>query len=815
LEDDQKFFLEKSTSQLIPSKKYTIKICAGTKSTNTNEVYQGEASHEVEVYLSTDGCEFGEIVPGIASEMSVGILVGAVAALVLLLVSLLGFIAWKKHCESAYCYLEDPPRIVQPVGIPDWEGEPGPDGEYGPVNVEDFPSHVARLHADSDIGFSREYSEILRYSVDGVNASSEHSSHPDNKLKNRYLNIVAYDHSRVTLSVPPGHKRTADYINANYIDGFERFQAYIGSQGPLDDTFDSFWRMIWEQRVYVVVMITNLVERGRKKCDMYWPKEGTLSYGQIDVTMVKEAVLANYTIRELKVKHRKLKKKKWICSERTVMQFHYTGWPDHGTPGDTLPVLSFIRKSVNANPEDGGPIIAHCSAGVGRTGTYIVIDAMIKQAAAKRELNVYGFLKHIRSQRNHLVQTEEQYIFLHDALVESLASGNTEVSLEALSAYICDLTSSLSGYESMTLLEKQYSNVVTFSPSEYDIIAARKSYNETKNRAHDLVPIETAKVALTPKPCIEGSDYINASWLPGYEKLREFIVTQHPSMETKDAFWSMLWDHNAQTVVLLTPVDTQDLSIFWPGMDEEYDQECFRVRFIEELTQEGYSTLDFVVSSRYDDYELKVRMIKCTGWPHSSSPLYKVLDVINLVQDWHLEYQNGPLVVVDRFGGTEAASFCALTTLKKQLDAEGSVDVYQICKLYHNKRPGMWRSQDDYLYIYRVLENLVVSMEGESTNCLVSDTENLIERRHSSSEWRGSGSNIRITLNRRHSLPNDAANGTVLSGDCVLDMNTDIELTDSHLRLDNKSPSLGQESNPGTGSTAVLVSEDLIQVTPT
>ena len=151
-----------------------------------SKVYIGEYSEEVEVYLSTDGCEFGdEVVEGLGSEMSVGILVGAVAALVLLLVSLLGFIAWKRHCESAYCYLEDPPRIVQPVGIPDWEGEPGPDGEYGPVSVDDFPAHVGRLHADSDIGFSREYSEILRYSVDGVNASSEHSSHPDNKHKNR------------------------------------------------------------------------------------------------------------------------------------------------------------------------------------------------------------------------------------------------------------------------------------------------------------------------------------------------------------------------------------------------------------------------------------------------------------------------------------------------------------------------------------------------------------------------------------------------------------------------------------------------------
>ena len=173
------------------------------------------------------------------------------------------------------------------------------------------------------------------------------------------------------------------------------------------------------------------ITRSRRKCDQYWPKEGTLSYGPIEVTLLSEVTMANYTLRSLRVKHRKLKKKKWICSERSVAQYHYTGWPDHGTPPDTLPVLSFIRKSVAASPspaDGGGPIVVHCSAGVGRTGTYIVIDAMLRQAAAKGEMNIFGYLKHIRSQRNHLVQTEEQYIFLHDALVEALGSGVTEVS---------------------------------------------------------------------------------------------------------------------------------------------------------------------------------------------------------------------------------------------------------------------------------------------------------------------------------------------------------------------------------------------------
>lgn len=810
VEDDQRFFLEKERLH-IPNN-YCLKISAGTKSIKTSSVYRGMFSEEKCVLLPRVGCadNSAPTTPNPTAQpdqLSAGIIVGAVAALLFILLSILGFVIWKKYCETAYYYLDEPPKLVPPVGIPDWEEEPGPDGERGAVNVEDFPAHVTRLHADSDIGFSREYDEILRYCTKSVNATHDHSSHPDNKHKNRYLNIVAYDHSRVVLSQLPGHKKNTDYINANFIDGFQKFKAYIGTQGPLEESYDTFWRMVWEQKVFVIVMITNLIERGRRKCDMYWPKEGTITYGHIDVTLVREKVMANYTVRTLRLKHTKLKKKKWLVWERTVEQYHYTAWPDHGTPADTLPVLTFVRKSVASNPPDGGPIIVHCSAGVGRTGTYIGVDAMSKQADIKRELNVFGFLKHIRSQRNHLVQTEEQYVFLHDALVESLSSGLTEISLSTVGDFISKLNSTVSELDSTILLDKQYSLVVNFVPNDYDHVAAKKPINVSKNRDPAVVPIESARVILRAKPGVEGSDYINASWLQGHDKLKEFIISQHPSNETRDDFWTMLWDHNAQTVVLLTPINT-DSPVFWPVKNEEYDLGYFKVKFIEEAIHEGHSTLDFVVSSRYDDYELKVRIIHCPSWPHNARPLYKVFNVVSLVQDWHLEYQNGPLVVVDKLGGTEAATFCALTTLKKQLAHEELCDVYQVCKLAHNKRPGIWRSKDDYLYIYQVVESLTQMADENEESVLgggVSNGGGMPERRHSSTEaGRGTQGEVRLTVNRRHSLggmPSEASSRS--SAGCVIDV---------YVNGRDHSPESTEISMPETGSTAVLVTDDLVQV---
>ncbi|CAH1153716.1 unnamed protein product [Phaedon cochleariae] len=685
-----------------PDADYKVQIQASTRSNRTHRLIMGQISAE----SISRNCDKIDYMSHTTSELGAGIVAGILCAAMALVLAGLGFLIWRKCFRAPYYYLDNPQCSTAAL---DWNITPEPDADHiGPIPVALFARHVQELHADGDIGFSKEYEAIQNDAVNDVN-SSEHSQHPENKPKNRYLNIIAYDHSRVHLLTMRGQK-ISTYINANYIDGFQMNKAYIGTQGPLPSTFDCFWRMVWEQRVTIIVMITNLVERGRRKCDMYWPKEGTETYGMIQVRLVKEDIMATYTVRTLSIRHLRVSiksKKKAALAEKTVYQYHYTNWPDHGTPDHPLPVIHFIKKSSAANPTDSGPIVVHCSAGVGRTGTYIVLDAMLKQIRARGEVNIFGFLKHIRAQRNFLVQTEEQYIFIHDSLVEAIECGETNIGREKFPRYVSVLQNPNleDKNELWKPLDVQFRLVTSFVCRDFNLVSANKPVNQSKNRCAVILPVESARVHLTPKPGEDGSDYINASWLQGFHSLREFIITQHPFKHTIHDFWQMVWDHSAQLIVMISYIDNSEYEVFWPEGDEAIETDTYICKQTNENGTSAYFLREFLMKSVQDDYEIPVKMLHCVNWPHQVASLSELYHLPNFVLDMQ-KIQNGPIIIVDRFGGTEAASFCALTTLKKHLIYDNKVDVYMYTKLYHNKRPGIWISSDDYMKLHLCVQTL-------------------------------------------------------------------------------------------------------------
>uniref|UniRef100_A0AAQ4RXK7 Receptor-type tyrosine-protein phosphatase delta n=1 Tax=Gasterosteus aculeatus aculeatus TaxID=481459 RepID=A0AAQ4RXK7_GASAC len=565
---------------------------------------------------------------------------------------------------------------------------------HPPVPISELADHSERLKANDNLKFSQEYESL----DPGQQFTWENSNLEVNKPKNRYANVIAYDHSRVILSSIEGVPGS-DYINSNYIDGYRRQNAYIATQGPLPETFGEFWRMVWEQHTANIIMMTKLEEKSRVKCDQYWPTRGTETYGLIQVTLLDTVELATYSVRTFALY------KSGSNEKREVRHFQFTAWPDHGVPEHPTPFLAFLRRVKACNPPDAGPMVVHCSAGVGRTGCFIVIDAMAERIKQEKTLDVYGHVTLMRSQRNYMVQTEDQYIFIHDALLEAVTCGNTEVPARNLYSYIQRLTQMEPG-ENVTGMEVEFKRLASAKAHTSRFVSANLPCNKFKNRLVNIMPYETTRVSLQPIRGVEGSDYINASFIDGYRQQKAYIATQGPLAETTEDYWRMLWEHNSTIVVMLTKLremGREKCHQYWPA-ERSARYQYFVVDPMAEYNMPQYILREFKVTDARDGQSRTVRQFQFTDWPEQGVPKSGegFIDFIGQVHKTKEQFgQDGPITVHCSAGVGRTGVFITLSIVLERMRYEGVVDIFQTVKMLRTQRPATVQTEGQYQFCYR------------------------------------------------------------------------------------------------------------------
>lgn len=611
---------------------------------------------------------------------------------------------------------------------------------HPPIKVEDLTAYIEQQKMNNNEKFSIEYESI----EPGQQFTWENSTLDYNRQKNRYANVIAYDNSRVILSQLYEQPQLlgSDYINANYIDGYRKRNAYIATQGPLPSTYGDFWRMIWEQNTYTIVMMTKLEERNRLKCDQYWPSKGSEIYGNVmQVSLIDYTELSTYSIRTLIISRLNTTNTNEI--KREVKLFQFTAWPDNGVPEHPTSLLMFIKRVHRMNPSESGPIVVHCSAGVGRTGCYIVIDSMIERLKYEKTIDIYGHVTCLRSQRNYMVQTEEQYIFCYDTILEAIQSGQTDIKVNNLYQHLERLLQTIDENCTLTEMELEYKRLANAKAPQSKFQSANMAANKFKNRLVNILPYESTRVCLSMLPIscvsqttpqhnsnnvnllnnsnfIEGSDYINANFIDGYKYKRAYIATQAPLNETIDDFWRMLWEQNSTIIVMLTKLremGREKCAQYWPS-ERSIRYQYFVVDPIAEYNMSQYILREFKVTDARDGQSRTIRQFQYIDWPEQGVPKSgeSIIELIGQVHKTKEQFgQIGPITVHCSAGVGRTGVFITLSIVLERMRYEGMVDVFNTVKMLRTQRPAMVQTEDQYQFCYRAALEYLGSFDNYET----------------------------------------------------------------------------------------------------
>ncbi|XP_027631801.1 receptor-type tyrosine-protein phosphatase V [Tupaia chinensis] len=595
-----------------------------------------------------------------------------------------------------------------------------------PIPIHSFRQSYEAKSVHAHQAFFQEFEELKEVGKEQPRLEAEH---PANTAKNRYPHVLPYDHSRVRLSQLEGEPHS-DYINANFIPGYTHPQEFIATQGPLKKTLEDFWRLVWEQQVHVIVMLTVGMENGRVLCEHYWPADSTpVTHGHITIHLLVEEPEDEWTKREFQLQHVAQQQ------QRRVKQLQFTTWPDHSVPEAPSSLLAFVdlvREQVKAT-QGTGPILVHCSAGVGRTGTFVALLRLLEQLEEEKVVDVFNAVYALRLHRPLMIQTPSQYLFLHTCLLNKILEGSSDTSQSRpisvanfAQAYAKRAANANAGFlqEYKLLLQAIKEEAGSWTPPPgYEQSSARSCESHAprgqSSFSWDLwqpppprpPPAHRAQVPFSPVE-ERSPDDMPEGWLfPGGPAGRDHVVLTGPAGPRE--LWELAWEHRARVLVSLCPLDTQEKpQEFWPTEMQPIVTDMVTVHWVAESNTAGWPCTLFRVTHVASRKERQVQRLQlpCQEPGHQlpATTLLAFLAAVGQCCSRGKSKKPGTLLSYSSKGATQLGTFLAMEQLLQQAGAECTVDVFNVALKQSQACGLMTPTLEQYIYLYNCLDSALV-----------------------------------------------------------------------------------------------------------
>ncbi|XP_071504202.1 receptor-type tyrosine-protein phosphatase kappa-like [Diadema antillarum] len=566
-----------------------------------------------------------------------------------------------KKCSGSYDNLYEEPMmkenneddIYQDLAVP------------GPIPVHELQAYIEHKKAKEGNGLVLEYQMLKSSQLHPWNVASKER----NKAKNRFKNIIAYDHSRVVLKTVDGDSHS-DYYNANYI---------------------------------------------HDQCTQYWPEESrSINIGNFSIFLSEEHTFSDHAIRELDVKMGRSEEK------RTVTQFHYMSWSMKEVPEDYTTLLDFVEVVLRHHTtmplsNRNRPMIVHCSAGAGRTGTFLALYNMLFMMRETGKVDIFGFVNQMRENRIKMVHTQDQYLFIYNALLEVYLLGQTNIPVAQFKKKLSTLNRVDPKTNKINIqLEYELLDSLAPVPPSSAFKGGKMPQNNNKNRFPDILPLETKRPCLVSEGLADSTDYINASLMNTFTEEGVFVVTQAPLPNTVVDIWRLVFDWKCPIIVMLNKLDPTDGTCpqYWPN-EGTIQMGSLNIARVGSSSGPHFARDTFTVSNNGES--VTVTQFRLFGWSAASNKLRSPMSLIHLVKAAQeavkISHTSGPVIVHCINGTGWSGVFCALWSIIDKCERKNTVDIFHTVKNLRANRPNMVESLDQYKLCYDAMSRYLESQQ--------------------------------------------------------------------------------------------------------